>query len=179
MTLARWLFLLRSATLMASSILPSRRAPATAGAKARDCLRAALKAIQRSIITPMDQPDMMNKITTTAFARSPIWCHSESGSQPTACSWKSQAAVVDTLLRAIVAKLAMNMSCFSSSELFSYFGIVDATGDQVRCKAVTCDTSSSDTYELAFHGPRPIPHKGGIGEGRRHIAPSTCHCAYS
>ena len=94
-TLARWLFLLRSATLMASSILPSRRAPATAGAKARDCLRAALNAIQRSIITPIDQPDMMNKIKTTALAGIPIWCHSEIGSQPIGCSWNIQVAAAD------------------------------------------------------------------------------------
>ena len=53
---------------MASSILPSRSAPATAGAKARDCLRAALNAIQRSIITPIDQPDMMNRMMTTILA---------------------------------------------------------------------------------------------------------------
>src|SRR5438128_1268331 len=43
-TLARCDFLLRSATRMASSILPSSSAPATAAANARDCLRAALKA---------------------------------------------------------------------------------------------------------------------------------------
>src|SRR6267154_929981 len=67
-TLARWLFLLRSATLMASSMRPSRRAPATAGAKARDCLRAALYAMARSIMTPIDQPDIMNRMTTTIFA---------------------------------------------------------------------------------------------------------------
>ena len=90
-TLARWLFLLRSATLMASSILPSRRAPATAGAKARDCLRAALNAMKRSIMTPIDQPDMMNRMMTTTFARIPICFQSEIGSHPT-CSWSNQVA---------------------------------------------------------------------------------------
>src|SRR6476646_5382048 len=112
-TFARWLFLLRSATLMASSILPSRSAPATAGANARDCLRAALKAMARSIITPIDQPDMTKRMMTTAFAGIPIWCHSEIGSQPTAaCSWKTQVAAVDMCARASVARLATNMSCF-------------------------------------------------------------------
>jgi hypothetical protein len=43
----------------------AQRAPATAGAKARDCLRAALYAMARSIITPIDQPDMMNRMMTT------------------------------------------------------------------------------------------------------------------
>src|SRR3984893_13063850 len=116
-TLARWLFLLRSATLMASSILPSRSAPATEGANERDCLRAALNAIARSIITPIDQPDMMNRMTTTAFAGIHIWCHSEIGSQPTACSWNIQAATVEICASVRAAKLATNMSCFSSSEL--------------------------------------------------------------
>src|SRR3984893_17975250 len=117
-TLAKWLFLLRSATLIASSILPSRSAPATAGAKARDCLRAALNAMARSIITPIDQPDMMNRMMTTAFAGIPIWCHSEIGSQPTAaCSWKNQAAAVDICVRASAARLATNMSCFPPQSL--------------------------------------------------------------
>src|SRR5438876_8424042 len=40
-TLAMWLFLLRSAMAMASSSLPSLRAPATCCTKMRDCLRAA------------------------------------------------------------------------------------------------------------------------------------------
>src|SRR5438876_568883 len=103
---------------MASSILPSRNAPATAGAKVRDCLRAALKAMARSIITPIDQPDMMNRMMTTAFAGIPIWCHSEIGSQPTAaCSWKTQAAAVDTCVRASAARLATNMSCFPPQSL--------------------------------------------------------------
>ncbi len=99
-TLARWLFLLRSPTLIASSSLPSRRAPATAGAKARDCLRAALNAIARSIITPIDHPDMMNRMTTTIFARTPICFQRETGSQPTLASWKIQAAAEGTWLRA-------------------------------------------------------------------------------
>src|SRR5882762_10500102 len=61
-------------------------APAVAGANERDWLRAALKAIQRSIMTPIDQPDMMNRMMTTAFARSPICFQSEIGSQPTELS---------------------------------------------------------------------------------------------
>src|SRR5881227_748132 len=97
-TLARWLFLLRSATLMASSILPSRNAPATAGANARDCLRAALNAIARAIITPMDQPDIINRMTTTILDRIPIWRQRETGSQPTLASWNIQAATVGTWL---------------------------------------------------------------------------------
>src|SRR5882762_2579950 len=113
-TFARWLFLLRSATLMASSILPSRRAPATAGANARDCLRAALNAIQRSIITPIDHPDMMNRMMTTIFARIPIDLTSEIRSQPTWPSWTTQAAIAGTWCTAL-ARLATNMSCFSSS----------------------------------------------------------------
>ena len=62
----------------------------------RDCLRAALNAIQRSIITPIDQPDMMNRMTTTIFARIPIDFHSESGSQPTEPSWITQVAIAGT-----------------------------------------------------------------------------------
>ena len=54
----------------------------------RDCLRAALNAIQRSIITPMDQPDMMNRMMTTILARIPICFHSEIGSQVIVASWK-------------------------------------------------------------------------------------------
>ena len=53
----------------------------------RDRISAALNAIQRSIITPMDHPDMMNRMTTTIFARMPICFHSETGSHPTAPSW--------------------------------------------------------------------------------------------
>ena len=115
-TLARWLFLFRSATLIASSILPSRNAPATAGANARDWLRAALKAIQRSIITPIDQPDMMKRMMTTAFARMPICFQSEIGSQPTVASCRSQA-VNRCILQSATAARFTTMSCFSSSEL--------------------------------------------------------------
>ena len=46
--------------------------PATCGANMRDCLRAPLKAIQRSIITPMDHADMMNRMMTTQRASQPI-----------------------------------------------------------------------------------------------------------
>ena len=67
-TFARWLRLFCSAMEIASSILPSFSAPATAGAKTRDCLRAQLKAIQRSIMTPIDQADMMNSTITTMRA---------------------------------------------------------------------------------------------------------------
>src|SRR5438067_10650003 len=68
---------------MASSSLPSRRAPATAGANCRDCFLAALYAIKRSIITPIDQADMMNRQTTTSLAGMPIWFQRERGSHPT------------------------------------------------------------------------------------------------
>ena len=68
------------------------------GAKARDCLRAALKAIQRSIMTPIDQPDMMNRMTTTHFAGMPIRCQIEIGSHRMVppSVWKSQKAAVCT-----------------------------------------------------------------------------------
>src|SRR5438477_11635755 len=118
-TLARWLILLRSATLMASSMRPSFKAPATAGANARDCLRAALKAIQRSIITPMDQPDMMNRMMTTILAAQFIWRQREIGSQPTGCSWIIQAAKVCICTNATVVRLAKNMSRFPPPELLN------------------------------------------------------------
>src|ERR1019366_893519 len=79
--------------------------------------RAALKAIQRSIITPIDHPDMMNKTITTTFARMPICFHSKIGSQPTVPSSKSQAAKRWKLHSASAARFT-TMSCFSSSELF-------------------------------------------------------------
>src|SRR5208282_4653406 len=88
-----------------------------AGANERDWLRAALKAIQRSIITPIDHPDMMNRMMTTAFARIPICFQSEIGSQPTELSCKSQAATRWKLQSATAARFT-TMSCFSSSELF-------------------------------------------------------------
>src|ERR1022692_2103323 len=58
---------------MASSRRPWRNAPATAGANRRDCLRQAEKAIQRSIIRPMDHADIINITTTTPIATPPIW----------------------------------------------------------------------------------------------------------
>ena len=67
-TLAMWLFLLRSAMEIASSSLPSRNAPATCCTNTRDCLRAALYIRARSIITPKDHAERMNRITTTALA---------------------------------------------------------------------------------------------------------------
>ena len=63
-----WLFLLRSAMEMASSSLPSRSAPATCCTKTRDCLRAALYIRARSIITPSDHADRINRMNTTALA---------------------------------------------------------------------------------------------------------------
>ena len=59
---------------IASSILPSFKAPATAGAKMRDCFLAELKAIMRSIMTPMDQADMTNSTITTNRAGQLIIC---------------------------------------------------------------------------------------------------------
>src|SRR5580704_4393580 len=53
-TLAMWLFLLRSAIAIASSSLPSLRAPATCCTNTRDCLRAALYIKARSIMTPKE-----------------------------------------------------------------------------------------------------------------------------
>src|SRR5687768_6184764 len=95
---------------MASSILPSRSAPATAGANVRDCLRAALNAIQRSIITPMDHADCTNRITTTAFARKPICFHRETKSHPTAPpSWNQNASAL-ALLMIWVERFSKNMS---------------------------------------------------------------------
>src|SRR5208282_3970861 len=89
-----------------------------AGANERDWLRAALKAIQRSIITPIDHPDMINRMITTTFARMPICFQSEIGSQPTELlSCKSQAAKRWKLHSATAARFT-TMSCFSSSELF-------------------------------------------------------------
>src|SRR5215471_10183946 len=96
---------------MASSSLPSRRAPATAGANWRDCLRAALNAIQRSIITPMDHADMMKRIMTTVRAGQFICLHKEMGSQPTVVSsWKSQTANKCDLAQRRAARFATNMS---------------------------------------------------------------------
>src|ERR1051326_7230541 len=119
-TLARCDFLLRSATRMASSILPSRRAPATAGANARDCLRAALNAIQRSIITPIDQPDMTKRMMTTMRASQPICFHKEIGSHPGApASWKIQRAKAETCAMATVARFARTIMgcCFPPQNL--------------------------------------------------------------
>src|SRR2546428_4011795 len=88
-TLAMWLFLLRSSIEMASSSLPSRSDPASCCTKTRDCLRAALYINRRSIITPTDQADMINRMITTVRAGQPIWCHMVMMSQPTwACSQK-------------------------------------------------------------------------------------------
>src|SRR5208282_2430574 len=88
-----------------------------AGANERDWFRAALKAIQRSIITPIDHPDIMNRMITTTFARMPICFQSEIGSQPTEPSSKSQAAKMWKLQSATAARFT-TMGCFSSSELF-------------------------------------------------------------
>jgi hypothetical protein len=93
-TSARWDFLERSATLIASSRRPSLRAPATLGANSRDCLRAAEKYSARSMMTASDQMDMMNSTTTTARARPPMLPHSCMGLKPTAgapASWKNMA----------------------------------------------------------------------------------------
>src|SRR5712692_1628635 len=96
-TLAMWLFLLRSAMEMASSSLPSRSAPATCCTNTRDCLRAALYMSSRSIITPTDHADMMNRITTTVRAGHPMERHMLIMSQPTACPWNSQRLITDKL----------------------------------------------------------------------------------
>src|SRR5215831_2558019 len=107
---------------MASSSLPSRNAPATAGANCRDCLRAALNAIQRSIITPIDHADMMKRMITTMRAGQFICRHSEIGSQPTAAfssPWKSQKAKMCALAKRRVARFATNMSLsFPPQETF-------------------------------------------------------------
>jgi hypothetical protein len=44
---------------------------------------AALKANQRSIMTPIDQADIKNMMMTTALAAKPIWFHIETKSKPT------------------------------------------------------------------------------------------------
>src|SRR5438445_9891288 len=84
-TLAIWLFLLRSAMEMASSSLPSRSAPATCCTNTRDCLRAALYIRARSIITPSDHAERINRMNTTAFAMMLILPHMERKSHVPAC----------------------------------------------------------------------------------------------
>src|SRR5208337_4991668 len=98
-----------------------------------------LKAIQRSIITPMDHPDMMNRTITTTFARIPICFHSEIGSQPTELSCKSQAAKRWKLQSATAARFT-TMSCFSSSELFrTRFELFSASDSTIqRFRAPCC-----------------------------------------
>src|ERR1700674_3826141 len=78
-----WLFLLRSAMEIASSSLPSRSAPATCCTKTRDCFRAALYINARSIITPNDQADRMNR---TVLAMRLMELHIDRKSQFPACS---------------------------------------------------------------------------------------------
>src|SRR3990172_2223514 len=85
-TLPMWDFLLRSGMEMASSILPSRSAPATCWTKMRDCLRAALYISMRSIMTPTDQADITKSRMTTIFAGIPMVPHILRMSQPTYCS---------------------------------------------------------------------------------------------
>ena len=59
---------------------------------------------------PIDQPDMMNSMITTIFARTPICFHIEIGSQPMpALSWNITAATAGMLLRTRVARFAKNM----------------------------------------------------------------------
>ncbi len=116
-TLAKWLFLFRSATRMASSSLPSRRAPATAGANWRDCFRAALKASQRSIITPIDHADMINRTMATVRAGQPMCPHMPHRSKRTGSSlaWKIQTAAIYVLATIRFARLTANILCNSSS----------------------------------------------------------------
>ena len=54
--------------------------------KARDCFLAALYAMKRSIMTPIDHADMMNSRTTTPLAKPPICAQRWTGSQPTLLS---------------------------------------------------------------------------------------------
>src|ERR1700677_394708 len=84
-TFAIWLFLLRSAMEIASSSLPSRSAPATCCTNTRDCFRAALYINARSIMTPRDHADKINRMNTTVFAMMLIDPHIERKSQVPAC----------------------------------------------------------------------------------------------
>src|SRR5260370_21755475 len=85
-TLAIWLFLLRSAMEMASSSLPSLSAPATCCTNTRDCLRAALYIRARSIITPSDHAERINRMNTTALAMRLMLPHIERKSHVPACN---------------------------------------------------------------------------------------------
>src|ERR1700758_5380257 len=81
-----WLFLLRSAIEMASSSLPPRSAPATCCTNTRDCLRAALYIRARSIITPKDHAERINRMNTTALAIMLMLPHIERKSHVPACN---------------------------------------------------------------------------------------------
>src|SRR5438034_10464815 len=61
-TFARWLLLFCSPRAIASSIFPSMRYSATAGANARDCLRAWRYVTHRSIMT-LIEPDRQGAVT--------------------------------------------------------------------------------------------------------------------
>jgi hypothetical protein len=59
---------------------------------------------------PIDQPDIMNRMSTTTFAITPICLHKEIGSQPMpALSWNIAAANAGMLLRTRVARFAKSM----------------------------------------------------------------------
>src|SRR5882762_3655809 len=147
-TLAKWLLLLRSATLIASSRFPCFKAPATAGANDRDWLRAALKASKRSIITPIDHPDMMNRMPTTILASIPIDLNIATRSTllpvSAACS---QAATRCVWLNTAFATLATNMSRFL---LLGYV----SRSQESKILAIGCQLSAHSQKLLIEHGIR-------------------------
>ena len=71
---------------IASSSLPSRSAPATCCTNTRDCFRAALYIRARSIITPSDHADRINRMNTTALAIMLMLPHIERKSHVPACN---------------------------------------------------------------------------------------------
>src|SRR5260370_1035540 len=71
---------------MASSSLPSLSAPATCCTNTRDCLRAALYIRARSIITPSDHAERINRMNTTALAMRLMLPHMERKSHVPACN---------------------------------------------------------------------------------------------
>src|SRR5258707_12156203 len=96
---------------MASSSLPSRRAPATTGANWRDCLRAAWKDNRRSIITPTDHADITSKMMAMERAGHPMCSHichkSKRGVPPP--DWNNKSAAMGVLTSIELARCARSI----------------------------------------------------------------------
>src|SRR5437762_8997848 len=85
---------------MASSSLPSLRAPATCCTKTRDCLRAALYIRKRSIMTPKEYMERTNKMKTTTSASVPMFLSMSRKSKlgaPASCSRTAKVNKVATI----------------------------------------------------------------------------------